>query len=261
MMASSDSSRDPLLKNGGEALSAPLPRILLADDDEPFRESLAQLLRAQGFDCVTAGDASQVVELLRTQSFDTLLSDICMPGNAGLELIEKIPQVAAGLPVILMTGRPTVETAVKSINLAVAGYFIKPPDLRELKSLLDKTLDARRVCQRLAEHRKKFEEWSGTLEMVREKLNDPQCNPKAIPTTQYFQSLSTKFAVMVQEMERVLQLLARLEKGQATFREHEMLGTVRRILDVIEQTRHSFKSKRLARLRAELELLLKRHQS
>lgn len=124
-------------------------KILLADDDEQFRQGLAALLRREGYDCQCAVDASQALALLRASEFDALLSDIYMPGNAGLELIEGVPQITAGLPVILMTGRPSVETAVKSMKFCVAGYLVKPPELKELLPLLDKAIEGGRACRRI----------------------------------------------------------------------------------------------------------------
>ncbi len=117
-------------------------KILLVDDDSQFREALAIRLRRDGYDCACAADATGALALLLASDFDVFISDICMPGNMGLDLVERVPQLKAGLPVILLTGFPTVESAVKSVNLSVAGYIVKPPDMDHLRSLLTKAVAA-----------------------------------------------------------------------------------------------------------------------
>src|ERR1051325_1929586 len=79
-----------------------LGRILLADDDELVREGLSERLRRSGFDCDCADGAVDALRLLRQESFDALIADIHMPGNAELELTQAVPRIAAGLPIILL---------------------------------------------------------------------------------------------------------------------------------------------------------------
>ena len=119
--------------------SAPVSRglILFADDERIVRDGLGGLLERQGFHCLGAATAEEAAEMLRATEFDVMISDIHMPGNAGLELIATVPQIDAGLPVILLTGRPTVATAARSVRLAVAAYLTKPPDTVELCQILD----------------------------------------------------------------------------------------------------------------------------
>src|SRR5881394_80820 len=112
-------------------------RILIADDDGAFRLATQTLLRRQGFDCESVPDAAGAVELLGQSEFDLLISDIHMPGNAALELVERLPQVAETLPVILLTGHPSVQSAARSVRLRVAAYLVKPCEVEELLSLAE----------------------------------------------------------------------------------------------------------------------------
>src|SRR5215469_13014046 len=115
-------------------------RILFADDDEQFRLGLGKRLIKAGFGCDFAGSASEAADLLKKNVYDVLLSDINMPGNVGLELIESIPAIREGMPIVLLTGNPTVETAMRSVNLRVTAYLTKPPDFDALFSLLRATI-------------------------------------------------------------------------------------------------------------------------
>ena len=69
-------------------------RILFADDDRAAREGLAEMLRRHGYDCATAANAAEAIEKLRAGGFEALISDIHMPGNTSLELVESAAQTA-----------------------------------------------------------------------------------------------------------------------------------------------------------------------
>src|SRR5262245_8723121 len=115
-------------------------RILIADDDSAFRLATQTLLRRQGFECESAPDAAVAAGMLATADFDLLLADIHMPGNAGLELVEQLPQVVAALPVILLTGHPSVQSAARSVRLRVVAYLVKPCDVEELLTIADQAV-------------------------------------------------------------------------------------------------------------------------
>ena len=99
-------------------------RVLFADDDRAAREGLAEMLRRLGYTCECAATAAEALEKLRVAPCEALISDIHMPGNTALELVEAAVQAVPGLPVILLTGRPSVETAARSVRLPVTAYLL-----------------------------------------------------------------------------------------------------------------------------------------
>ncbi len=107
-------------------------RILIADDEETFLYSTADILRREGYDCSCASDARAATEMLRKESYDLLIADIKMQGNADLEFIKALPRIADGMPVILVTGYPSLNSAIESIQLPVVAYLVKPFELNEL---------------------------------------------------------------------------------------------------------------------------------
>jgi DNA-binding NtrC family response regulator len=107
-------------------------KILIADDDETFLLATTDLLRREGYECYNAPDAMTVIEILKSAKFDLLISDINMPGNTGLELIKKLPEIAERLPVILITGGPYSDTQVQSLKPPVTACLNKPLDFEEL---------------------------------------------------------------------------------------------------------------------------------
>jgi DNA-binding NtrC family response regulator len=107
-------------------------RILLADDERTFLDATAELLRREGYEVQTVSDAASAAAELNTTQYDLLIADIKMPGNPDLELIRHVPQIAEGLPVLLVTGYPTPESIMMSADLPVLGYLVKPVQLAEL---------------------------------------------------------------------------------------------------------------------------------
>ena len=112
--------------------------ILIADDDAAFRMATRAYLRQHGYQCEVAPDGTVAADLLRSLPVDLLISDIKMPGNRGLAFIESLPQVAAGLPVILLTGYPSAQSVAHSERLQVVAYLVKPPEPEQLLALVDK---------------------------------------------------------------------------------------------------------------------------
>jgi DNA-binding NarL/FixJ family response regulator len=107
-------------------------RILIADDEESFLYSTADLLRREGYECDCSTDARAATEMLGKENYDLLIADIKMQGNSDLEFIKALPQIAEGMPVILVTGYPSLNSAIESIQLPVVAYLVKPFELNEL---------------------------------------------------------------------------------------------------------------------------------
>ncbi len=106
--------------------------ILIADDDETFLQSTADLLRREEYVCDCASDARAVIEILRLARYDLLITDINMPGNTGLELIKNLPKNAEGMPVILVTGNHLINTEIQSLQPPVVACMHKPLDFDKL---------------------------------------------------------------------------------------------------------------------------------
>lgn len=127
-------------------------RLLLTDDETAFLESTAQLLRNDGYQCDTASDACQASEILSSANYDLLITDIKMPGNRDLEFVERAHQAAPGMPVIIVTGYPSAQTAISSIHLPVVAYLRKPLAYDELRTHVERCLaqsDGFRVLSRV----------------------------------------------------------------------------------------------------------------
>ncbi|HVY31999.1 MAG TPA: response regulator transcription factor [Polyangiaceae bacterium] len=98
--------------------------VLVAEDDAALRAGLVSVLRRAGFVTEGAETGEEALAVLTTDVFDVVLADINMPGNARLELLTKVQ--ALGAAVVLMTGQPTVDSAVGALHGGAIDYITKP---------------------------------------------------------------------------------------------------------------------------------------
>ncbi len=239
--------------------SAPPARghVLFADDDRAAREGIAEMLRRKGFACDTAGNAAEALEKLQAGRYEALLSDINMPGNSGLELVESLARIAPGLPVILITGRPSVETAARSVRLPVTAYLTKPPDLEDLARVLDQAIAEYRDLRLIQDGRARLRDWQAELDQIEQRMNRSSAPRFGEAALEGFVHMSLRQAILaLTDLERAMQALDR--RGGGKSREVEQVAALRRAVDVLERTRQNFKSKDLADLRRQLEQVLAR---
>jgi YesN/AraC family two-component response regulator len=217
---------------------------------------LGKRLTRAGFDCDFAGSAAEAIEALRAKEYDVLLSDIHMPGNTGLELIESIPSVSAGLPIILLTGYPTVETASRSVQLHITAYLSKPPDFEELCRLLRAAVAEHRNLRVLKDSRQRLHDWDREIEHVQQLLQQTAVAGREIAMQSYLRLTLRHLAVSLIELENLLiHEGGRLGTDQAVEKQ-EFRNAVRMTVGVLQKTKDHFKSKELGELRKELETLL-----
>lgn len=124
-------------------MSQPL-RLLLADDEETFLRATIELLRDEGYACDGATDGFRALGLLAARRYDLLIADLEMPGNLQFELIEQVELIAPGMPVIVVTGYPTLGSAIRAVELPVVAYLVKPFDFSELLKHVQKASLRRR---------------------------------------------------------------------------------------------------------------------
>jgi DNA-binding NtrC family response regulator len=106
--------------------------VLVVDDDIGIRESAAMALEKVGLKTVQAGDVTSALQALRAHRIDLVLSDIYMPGESGLTLLQAISERRNPPRVILMTARGTIETTALAQRIGAFDYIAKPFDLSEL---------------------------------------------------------------------------------------------------------------------------------
>lgn len=121
------------------------PRILIVDDDPGTLQSLSRAFALEGYTALTAGSAARALERLAAEPVDAILSDVVMPGMDGLELLGRLRQQAPDVPVILMSGQASIDTAVRATRLGALDFVEKPVGLERLLLTLRNALRLERL--------------------------------------------------------------------------------------------------------------------
>src|SRR5580698_513582 len=100
--------------------------VLVVDDDVALARALQRTLERAGFEVVVAEDGTQAVQTIMSRAFDVVVTDIQMPGMSGLELLGIVRAYDLDVPVILMTGDPTVQTAMAAALFSSRQYHPEP---------------------------------------------------------------------------------------------------------------------------------------
>ena len=118
-------------------------RILIIDDDRAFRVGTGALLADEGYEVEAAASGNEGLEKLRDDQFDMVLLDLRMEGRTGLSVLEELRQGGNDVPVLMLTGFATVDSAVAALKLGADDYLTKPCDNALLRSKI-KAILARR---------------------------------------------------------------------------------------------------------------------
>jgi DNA-binding NtrC family response regulator len=119
--------------------------ILIVEDEAKMRRLLELNLGEDGFDTRSAADAEAGLNLLQNEPVDLVLTDLKLPGMGGLEFLHAVKRANAALPVIVMTAFGSVETAVEAMKAGASDYVLKPFSLAEMRMVVHKELDVRRL--------------------------------------------------------------------------------------------------------------------
>jgi len=122
-------------------------RIMIVDDEQPIRDSLQGLFEDEEYLVVCAASGEEAMARLRKQPVDCILLDIWMPGIDGLETLSRIHQVDANLPVIMMSGHATIDTAVRATRQGAFDFVEKPVSFDRLMILARNAVQKRRLEQ------------------------------------------------------------------------------------------------------------------
>ncbi len=109
-----------------------MKNILIIDDERSIRNALKEILEFEGFNVVDAEDGESGLSIMKQQSIDLVFCDIKMPKMDGVEVLEQILQYHEGLPVVMISGHGTIETAVEAIKKGAFDFIEKPLDLNRI---------------------------------------------------------------------------------------------------------------------------------
>jgi len=142
-------------------------KILVVDDELFVRELLLEFLGKQGFEVHLAESGEKALEVAKTTPVQIALIDLKMPGLDGIQTLKELKKITPEILPIIMTGYPTIESAVEALRSGACDYVIKPFKLNELRSSIDRVLK---------EHQLKYEidELKGKIKGLEEELKKYQ---------------------------------------------------------------------------------------
>src|SRR5512144_2025982 len=122
-------------------------RVLIVDDEADGRETLAQLVEAWGYDVRAAADGREAHHAALDWHPDVILTDLVMPNMDGLWLLRALRAELPDCPVVLLTGRGTVQTAVQAIKEGAYDFIEKPLEISRLRVVLDRALEKKETMR------------------------------------------------------------------------------------------------------------------
>lgn len=122
-----------------------MSHLLIVDDDPNTLASLARAFRMAGYEATVADHASRALELIRTQSFDLIFSDVVMPDQDGIALLEQMRAMGVTTPVVMISGQATVDMAVRATKLGALDFLEKPLSTDKLLLTVENALRMKRL--------------------------------------------------------------------------------------------------------------------
>ena len=117
--------------------------VLVVDDDQDVLSMLERLLQKLEYNPFVAYNGEEALRIVDTNKIDVVVSDLVMPEMDGMELLKRIKSRKSDIPFVMITGHPTIETAVEAIKKGAYDYLTKPFQVEEVQIKIDRALEKR----------------------------------------------------------------------------------------------------------------------
>ena len=124
-------------------------KILIIDDDKSIRDTLNIFLSENGFKIISADSAEQGLDLLEKENPELIICDLKLPKLSGLDVLKKLNEYDAAIPVIIMTAYGDSRTTIKAIQLGAYDYIEKPLDIDRLNVIIKRALEEKKISEHL----------------------------------------------------------------------------------------------------------------
>jgi two-component system response regulator PilR (NtrC family) len=125
-------------------------RVMVVDDEENIREILTNYLESLGYEVVTAQDGEDALNKFEVGGFDLVISDLLMPNIDGLQLLKKVREIDRDVIFLMITGYPSIETAVEAIKKGAYDYITKPFHMEDVKLRIERSFEKKNLKDRLS---------------------------------------------------------------------------------------------------------------
>lgn len=138
-------------------MKSDMVRVLIVDDDKDILRSLKDIMSSKGYQVDVAETAESALEKTRNQYFNLALLDIRLPDMEGTELLAKIHKERPMMMKIMITGYPSLDNAVRALNLGADAYIMKPVNPENLLKVVEEKLKEQKEAESMTEE--KIAEW------------------------------------------------------------------------------------------------------
>ncbi len=118
--------------------------VLVVDDEKEMCLSLKEILESRGYECLYVTNPGDVAGIMVSRTIDLVLMDIKMPGMSGIDLLKTIRKNHGRIPIVMITGYPSVENVVKAMKYGALNVFVKPLKIQTLLSEVERLFSSRR---------------------------------------------------------------------------------------------------------------------
>jgi len=208
--------------------------VLLIEDDAPLARSLIRIMNAEGYQVVHVGSGAAAVEKVMSRSFDAVISDLNLPGASGVDVLNVVRAYDPDVPLVLMTGSPSVDTAIEAVSLGVLEYLVKPTPREHLVRVLGRCAKVRRSAIHRREATDSAVVAAAMAETVRPPSSQPSSDPLSVVNVNANRTSSASAAATVPAMDRNLDNHPSAGTSQSeTFSCPSMRGTFERALSTL----------------------------
>lgn len=123
--------------------------VLVVDDEQDVLQTLESMLNELNFNTLVANSGDKAMDIIEKNKIDVVLSDIYMPETDGFELLKNIRAFDKEIVFLMITGKPTIETAVQSIREGAYDYITKPFDLEDLRIKINRCIEKKKLSHNL----------------------------------------------------------------------------------------------------------------
>jgi DNA-binding NtrC family response regulator len=134
--------------NLGLNMGSSKPGILIVDDEFNMRHILSKVLSKKNYNVKTADSAEKALELYSQNTFEVVITDLVMPKMDGLSLLEHLRAIDNSVIVVVITGKSTIDSAIKAIKLGAYDYLSKPFEVSRIELIIEKALKQKHLIEK-----------------------------------------------------------------------------------------------------------------
>ena len=128
-------------------------RILVVDDDESIRKTIATILKEKGYAVETAQNGKEAIEKSKNNFYNLALIDIRLPDMEGTKLLTSMKETTPKMVKIIVTGYPSLQNAVEAVNKGADGYVLKPFNVEKILTMIEGQLRKQKAARRYSEEK------------------------------------------------------------------------------------------------------------